>query len=314
MTGRAALLPAISTEAEFEALKPDLAVWLPAIHEISRRAGLVGAPHPLQGSCVLYAVGDAVIKLFQPWDLALFSTETAVLRHLHGRLPVPTPRLLAEGLLEGWGWVAMSKLPGRALRGGWAELGQADREAIAAELGAAAAALHRLPLEGLAPLAMQWANFVPAQLAGCVARHRRQGVPESILAELPALLAGLRPPEATALLHTELTSHNVLFESGPGGARLSGICDFEPAMLGAPEYDLVSIAVFVAQGDARVLRTALAAYGHRAEEIDHGLQRRLLAWTLLHRYSHVGFFLRQVPGTHDPASLDELADLLVPLF
>ncbi len=308
------LLPAINTEAEFEALKPDRAIWEPAIAQLGQRHALVGEAEPLDGSCVLFAVGDGVIKLFQPWDLDLFDTEVAVLRHLHGRLGLPTPALLAQGLLEGWGYVVMSKLPGRALEQGWTELPLAARRSLAAELGRAAAALHRLPVAGLPPLAMRWADFLPKQRAKCIERHRSHGVSEAILAELPALLAEPLPAEGMVLLHTELTSHNVLFDvDGDGAPRLSGLCDFEPAMLGAPEYDLVAIAIFLARGDGSILRAALEAYGYAPDQIDRGLQRRLLAYTLLHRYSHLGFFLGQVPGEHSPGSLEELADLLVPI-
>ena len=82
------------------------------------------------------------------------------------------------------------------------------------------------------------------------------------------------------------------------------MCDFEPAMRGHHEYELVAIAVFMAEGDPTVLREALIAYGYDAAQLDEALSRRLLAWTLLHRFGDVAAlfeFLPQPPSATLPA-------------
>ena len=95
-----------------------------------------------------------------------------------------------------------------------------------------------------------------------------------------------------------MTDQNLLVIQADEGWGLSGLVDFEPAMSGAPEYDLVGPAIFVARGDSDLLGHILAAYGYGAAETNGALQARLMAYTLLHRYSHLGVFWRQI--SHDP--------------
>lgn len=91
-----------------------------------------------------------------------------------------------------------------------------------------------------------------------------------------------------------------------GGWTLSGLYDFEPAMMGEPEYEFASVGVFVACGDARFLRRILTAYGHPGDRLDAASQRRLLAYTLLHRYSDLSWYLQRMP-TPPELTLDALA-------
>jgi hypothetical protein len=98
-----------------------------------------------------------------------------------------------------------------------------------------------------------------------------------------------------ALLHTEIMrEHLLVSQDGAGAWQLSGLIDFEPAMRGAPEYEFAALGVFAAAGDARFLRRALLAYGYSDSELDTG-RRRLMGWTILHRYSHLSAYLARLP-------------------
>jgi hygromycin-B 7''-O-kinase len=88
--------------------------------------------------------------------------------------------------------------------------------------------------------------------------------------------------------------------------RLSGLFDFEPAMVGAPEYDFSSLGLFVSCGDARFLRRTLLAYGYAPHALDEALSCRLMAYTLLHRYSNLRWYLERLPAPGD-TSLEQLA-------
>jgi hygromycin-B 7''-O-kinase len=114
----------------------------------------------------------------------------------------------------------------------------------------------------------------------------------------------IEPPRA--LLHTELMREHLLASPDGSGWRLSGLFDFEPAMLGAPEYDFASFGLFVSCGDGNFLRRALLAYGHAEHALDGALQCRLMAYALLHRYSNLRWYLERLPAA-GATTLEQLA-------
>lgn len=280
------MLPDVPDEETFEALRSRTEFWLPAIRHLADVHGLSGEPEPLlEGSCVLFAVGDVVIKLFEPWYRAHADTEAASLRWLEGKLPVPTPRLVARSELEGWAVIVMSRLPGQTLAS--AALDGPALCSVLSQLGEVGRRLHGLP-EAKAALPNQWSAFVSSQRAGALDRHRTLGASEELLAEIAAVLDETQlGRDLPVFVHTELTDTNVLVEERAGRFELSGIVDFEPSMLAHPEYDLPSFTIFAARGDREASLAALRGYG---VEPTSELRRRLLVYTLLHRYSHLPFF------------------------
>jgi hygromycin-B 7''-O-kinase len=140
--------------------------------------------------------------------------------------------------------------------------------------------------------------FPPVDLAGC---RVEAGLPEPWTSQLDAFLDEVPLPERPpVLLHTEVMSQHLLVSESADGWRLSGLIDFEPAMRGDREYEFAAIGVFVAEGDARFLTRTLTAYGYAREELGPELRRRLLAWAILHRYSHLASWLRRLPYPAEP--------------
>jgi hygromycin-B 7''-O-kinase len=295
------LLPLIDDAETFERVRHDHPVWEPALSAIAARHHLRGSvTWPGEGSCVVAFVGAHVIKLFEPWHRAHYDTEVLFLRHVAGlSLPAPTPGCVAVGEIEGWPYVVMGRLAGESMAS--AALGLATRVTVAREVGAFARALHASPPP---PGDFGWSDFVAAQKAGARERHSRLGGLVD-LDGLEDLLAAAPDEGPLAPLHTELTDLNVAVHGG----HLSGVFDFEPATVGAPHYELSGIAVFIARGDAAVWAAALEGYGVPCTE---GLRREVTAWTLLHRYSHLPFFLKQM-GRTGPVSLDALIQAVAPI-
>jgi hygromycin-B 7''-O-kinase len=60
-------------------------------------------------------------------------------------------------------------------------------------------------------------------------------------------------------------------------------------------------------GDARFLAWTLTVYGYDRDQFGPELRRRLLAWSIMHRYSHLAGWLRRLPEPAEP-TLDALAD------
>lgn len=290
--------PEASTAAQFSAVRRDEARLRPAVLALCGRLGLGGARVARfpGGSLPVYAVGDGLaLKLYPPAYRACRTAEERVLRVLGGGLPVPTPRVERAGESGDWGYILMTRLRGEQLTVVWPRASERDRDRLAGQLGAALTALHQVSIPDLGPA--DWERFISGQRAGCAARQRDLGLGEPWLAQIPDFLDSAWPaPSPPALLHTEILREHVLADRGAGGRwSLSGLYDFEPAMMGAREYEFALAGLSVCAGDPRLLRRLLTAYGYRDDELDGDLQRRLLAYALLHRYSNLPRYLRILP-------------------
>lgn len=302
------MLPPVDTDEQWDVVVPDEAVMRPGVEDLCRRLGLADAPLDRfsEGSQPVYAVGDdLVLKLFPGAAAHDGLVEERVLSHLEGRLPVPTPRLHASGAYEnGWRYVLMSRLPGEDLAVAWPRLPRADRERLVTEAGETLAALHALDPEPLADVLGpgDWEAFLAGQRASAVRRQRKCGLPESWLEQIPGFLDAVpaRADASRVLLHTEFMRQHLLIGPADGPSRLTGLFDFEPAMIGDRAYDFVGVGLFVTRAEPGLLGRFMRAYGRTFEP------RELLAHTLLHVYSNLPWYLRELPAPPEP-TLDALA-------
>jgi hygromycin-B 7''-O-kinase len=302
-------LPVVATDAQFATVRRDEARLRPGVLALCRRLGHgdVEVTRFPDGSLPVYAVGDRyVLKLYPPTCREHWEVEDRVLRTIDGRLPVPTPRVEESGQFGDWRYVMMTRLRGEPLTEVWPRTGQRDRDRLAEQLGTALAALHTIRVPALGP--PDWRRFLAGQRDGCVERQRARGLDPRWAAQIPDFLDSVPlPPSPPVLLHTEVMREHLLAVPGPdGGWSLSGLYDFEPAMAGDGEYEFVSVGLFVSRGDARFLRRLLTAYGYGDDRLGATLQRRLLAYTLLHRYSDLSWYLEEMPEPPVP-TLDALA-------
>ncbi|MGC0327727.1 hygromycin-B 7''-O-kinase [Streptomyces sp. SAI-170] len=302
------MLPVVETDAQWDAIVPDEGVMRPGVEDLCARLGLAGASLSrfADGSQPVYAVGDdLVLKLFPAAAAADGLAEGRVLAHLEDRLPVPTPRVRDFGTYEnGWRYVLMSRLRGENLAGAWERLSRPQRERVVTEVGETLAVLHSLDPAPLADVLGpgSWGAFVDRQTAGAVERQRHKGLSEVWLEQIPDFLAATALPRAprASLLHTEVMAQHFLADPADG-PRLTGLFDFEPAMIGDAAYDFVGVGLFVTRGDPALLARLCRAYGRtfRPDE--------LLAYTLLHVYSDLPWYIRElgVPAEASPAALAE---------
>jgi hygromycin-B 7''-O-kinase len=307
------LLPLARTAEEYRAVDLRNPAHQQAVAEICRRHGIAAEglnPFP-GGSSIVYAVGaDVVIKLYPPVFADECRVETEVLRRIDGALSVPVPRPLASGELEGWGYLVMTRLRGRELPAVWPEIPHDERLGLGRQLGRLVRELHLLPVDTV-PLPDVWGPFLDGQIAGCPARHAKLGLPERLLEQIPAFLdtqaPALRRPGPRALLHTEVMPDHLLAEQGPSGWALTGLYDFEPAMIGEPEYEFAAVGLFFSMGDAGLLTSFLEGYGYPAGEERLRLPERIMAHTLLHRYSNLVWYLKFMPEFRSGETFDTLA-------
>ena len=307
-----AYFPDADTPEEFQSVRRDEARLRPGVLAIRERLGLGSAEVERfpDGSLPVYRVGATrVLKLYPPCYFSERDREWRVMQVLDGRLPIATPGIEAVGELEGWGYVLMQFLPGRISSEVWQDLGREDRMRLGASLGEALAALHAICDPRLEAFRTDWPAFLAAQRRGCVARQRGLRLADAWLEQIPAFLeeTDLGSGSAESLLHTEIMREHLLIERGSGGWAFSGLIDFEPAMVGAPEYEFASVGLFFSCTDAPLLRSVLLGYGLGEVRMDEALQRRFLAYGLLHRYSNVPWYLERLPPPAGARTLEDLA-------
>jgi hygromycin-B 7''-O-kinase len=205
------LLPVVASHAEYLPLQQEVALWLPAIRAICQRHGI--ASERLErisgGTNVVFAAGaDRIIKLYPPHWLRERETDRTVAEHIHNKLGITTPEILAYGALEGWPYLVMQRLTGIQLHAVWGGLDHINQLRIAAELGEILARLHALPSAGLAHLRPKWDALVADQPERCVQHHRSKGVAEHWLEQIPDFLARtapLDPPGVAPVISTTAT-------------------------------------------------------------------------------------------------------------
>ncbi len=263
------------------------------------------------GSLPVYAVGTRhVLKLFPPTEQEHAAVEARVLAAVQDALPIPTPQLFAADSHDGWPYLLMSQLEGQRLVDAWPALTLSERDRIADTLGEAIAALHAIDTAPLHDLPPRWDGFVAAQGNSAQERQSTRRLDAHWLEQIPAFLQRWMPPlpSRRVLLHTEVMREHLM----TADARLTGLFDFEPAMLGAAEYEFASVGLFVACGDARTLRRVLLAYGYAPHALDETLQCRFMAHALLHRYSNLRWYLERLPAG-DATTMEQLASRWWPL-
>ena len=114
---------------------------------------------------------------------------------------------------------------------------------------------------------------------------------------------------AVALLATAL---GTAAAPGPAAAGLIVTFDFDDAQIGDGQYDLAAAGLIVFAGQPAPLAAFLRAYGCPADALGRPLGRRLLAYTLLHRYRPMSWWLAAFAPA-GPTTLDELAAAIYPL-
>ncbi|KQT12759.1 MULTISPECIES: phosphotransferase [unclassified Bradyrhizobium] len=283
-------LPDLTDAESFRAFRSDAARWLPVALDIARSHGLdASAPHVFPtGTNLVVGLGDGLIlKIFPPLLRAQFVSERASLAQLKGRLDLPIPEIVAEGVRDGWRYLIMTRLAGTLGSEVWPQLPEDQKERLLRQIGETIASVQRAPLGALAHLEPRWDEFMRAQMQGCEARHTRLGLAPKFLRGLDDLLrdaAELIPMDAPpVILIGEYIPENFLLACDDGQWSLAGLFDFGDVLAGWRDYDLLGPSASMAAGRPGRVKSLLEGFGY--EKLDFVLKRRLMALMLLHRAS-----------------------------
>lgn len=283
-------LPALADAESFRAFRSNPSQWLGIALDIARGHGLdVSAPHVFAtGTNLVVGLGERLIlKIFPPLLRAQFVSEHDSLRQLNGRLHLPIPEIVAEGVRDGWPYLVITRLAGTLGSEVWPRLAEGQKERVLRQIGETIASVQRAPLGPLAHIEPRWADFMRAQMQGCRSRHERLGLAPKFLAGLDDLLrdaAMLIPMDAPPVILTgEYIPENFLLGCDDGQWSLSGLFDFGDVRAGWRDYDLLGPSAFMAAGRPGRVRSLLEGFGYA--KLDFALKRRLMALMLLHQAS-----------------------------
>ncbi|MDD5090762.1 MAG: aminoglycoside phosphotransferase family protein [Candidatus Wallbacteria bacterium] len=302
-------LPETLTSEEYHVLLANdrvlsnAAVAIAAGHGIKPRKAF---RFPKKGSTV-FCVNDAiVIKLFAPIHIDSFERERAFLKVMSRFIPDAIPRMLVSGLMGSWGYVVMNRLPGYPLDEVWSSIKSPERSALIRELGELTAQMHDVPPGELPELMIDWPGFLRTQKTNCRICQEHLGLSPEWLERIDPFLDqvdALLPPAGPVILHTELMRQHVFVMEHRGRWKISGIIDFEPAMIGDRDYEFASVGVFVSCGDSELLKSFFHGYGLPEDEPD---RMRVMKMLLLHKYCNLPWFMKEVPAG-DAQSMQDLA-------
>lgn len=298
--------PARDTWAAFDALHDAPARWLPAVTALAERFG--GGPVvPMgEGTALVARLGDdRFLKVYPPFLADHAAFEAAMLPHLHGRLSLPTPALLAHEQHRGWPVLLISRVPGEPLTAHWPTMTEADRLRLLHTLGGLINEVQALPLGEMARLALPWPEHLARQRAGCRARQQRTGLPAHLLAQVDDFVAGPLPDDGpTVLLTGEYTPMNLMVQDG----RLSAMFDFGDGLIGPGPSDWLGPLCFLAAGHAPRVQALMDGLG---ATLTDGLRDGLMRLLLLHRYSALQLQIA-CPGWQAQPDFSRLARFLWP--
>ena len=309
-------LPHFTDAASFRAFRSASAQWLPIALDIARSHGLdAGSPHVFAtGTNLVVGLGETLIlKIFPPLLAAQFVSERAALTQLKGRLHLPIPEIVAEGMRDGWPYLVITRLAGTLGSEVWPSLPEPQKERLLLQIGETIASVQRAPLGPLAHIEPRWDAFMRQQMQGCRGRHERLGLAPKFLAGLDDLLRDapkLIPMDAPpVILIGEYIPENFLLACD-GQWSLGGLFDFGDVLTGWRDYDLLGPSAFMAAGRPGRVKSLLEGFGYTT--LDFTLKRRLMALMLLHRASDLNAHICIEGWQERAADLLELQDLIWP--
>jgi hygromycin-B 7''-O-kinase len=264
-----------------------------------------------QGENIIFFIDDRlVVKIFGP-ARENYLRETSALQFTHGKINIETPELICTGEIEGWSYLVMTQLAGRASREVWESLGLRDRLEIVTHLGGAMRELHdhATPLQQSA-LNRDWHGFVEQQARLSVERQRACGANPEWLESLPAYISArleLLPANCEQVfLHGDIHAGNLLLDERSGRWHISGLIDFGDSLCGFHEYEFVAPGVLMVQGSRELQRAMLLAYGYREAQLEETLRARLMLLTVLYECSDLRKYALRLAPEAVHLTLDQL--------
>lgn len=303
--------PEVATEEAHDALLNENDLWMPHTRELASALGLSGAVSRFAtGSGPVLGVGTThVVKWVADLYVDEVASEVLGLGAAEGKLDIATPDLVDVRRVGTWTAITMTRVLGKS----WFDVkpSLAAQSEAAKAVGASLKTLHGLAMPPC-PRKVNWPGFVAERLANAQDDQRRRGLAPHLVEEIPEFLSRTGIAEVAQhdvrLLHADLHHHHVMLDDN---GVVTGWIDFADCFVGAPAYEMLAPGVYLAQGEAAVVRGLLDGYG------DPNLRGKSASWwlamTLLHRFAHLQWYTQMLGLAEAPKNLDAFAERLWPV-
>lgn len=313
------MLPKIKNRNQYQAYFRKDSVWLPAIQSLVKRHNLKG---PIQrghrGSHIVYRVGSVWIKLMTPLFSHDMAFEVAGLKRV-GKIKsnFKIPKILYRGKIQGWSYLILSNVEGERIGDCFERFRRQEQKDMAWEMARVTKKLQSCPPDPAVKRRGDWNRFILSRIKTSADHHSEKKMQKKWVRLIPQFLAQFSKEEFTikksVFLHADLTYDHFLVSRVKKKWRIEGVIDFADCRLGHPEYDLVATTAFLLKGRKEPLKEYLMSFGFKKTQLNPRLSEKLLAWTLLHKYSDFrNYFTDEMQKINKP-SFQKLASVVYPL-
>ncbi|MDE3272347.1 aminoglycoside phosphotransferase family protein [Pseudoalteromonas sp. G4] len=257
------------------------------------------------------------IKLIAPNWLFQYHHEAEALRLCdNASLPIATPKLIAHGEINNWGYIVTEGLEGQLLSDVYNELTLEEQKSIADQLGRFCLQMHSMPMEKSSVLYKDWQAFIEAQYHNSYARRKRQGLRADFLADFIPYIAHTpyKAPETSNLylIHSDLHPGNLLVKRTDSGAILSGVIDFGDAIIcNEPVFEFTTVGLLIAKGRSEVFQQFLESYLYQIDD-KRTFLNSLMTLTLLRHTGNLNYLIEYVPGVKQCTNWPDAEQYLFP--
>lgn len=265
------------------------------------------------GNIVFSVDGKLVIKLFPAYVNDEFIKEKAVLEHLNKqRLSVEIPKIYSTGQFEGWNYIIMSELKGTLLIDIFDTLTLEEKAEIARDLGKLINEVHRSTVTDDKNEQLAWNHFIKGQFENLVDHHKQNELNENLQTQLSDYVneETLKSTNQLVLLTGEYTPFNLIMNKENGMWKFTGLIDFADCFVGNSKYDLLGPIAFMFYPNKGLNRIFLESYGYKPEECNDELQKELMTYLLLHRFSNIHYYQEKSESAKIAKSLVELEKII----
>lgn len=254
------------------------------------------------GSCPTFSISDEQVAKFFP-DLYLddFENELSSLSFTNTG-DVGSPRVLDKKSLSGWHVILMEQMLGTTLNEVWDDLSFDVKSRLAYDAGKHIRRLHSIGRPKDSDQ-VKWASFINEQRKNYFEKQSSLSLRKDLLDQLPSFLESVDLcSNELVFLHTEVMTDHFMVNKAEDEFSISGLIDFEPAMWGDPEYEFAAVGLFISEGNKELFKRFLEGYDLIPDSQFH---RRVMAYTILHKYSNLPWFIKFMPGGE---SIEDLAE------
>jgi hygromycin-B 7''-O-kinase len=252
-----------------------------------------GLPEPLtrkmEGSNLVFRIADGRwLKITPPFFAESFDAELRVIRAVEGKLPVPVPRILQAGELDGWRYIISADVPGVQIEHVISDFTESDFEAVAVDLGQFMACFHRVRIPGFERDFGPWRTYLQRGIREAEQIHLSRGNSPDWARQIAELLerhqdqlVRLEP----MLVHADLTPEHVMVHQVNGRWHVCGILDVADAMLAPAQLDATVPMLDIFRGRRNPQRRLLREAGIELTTECERFSLLFMAIALLHPFS-----------------------------